>query len=499
MNAPPDTRKAPFRDILAYTSGDGVNSLILNSISAFAMLYFTDALGLDYKLAGLAMGVVTLWDAITDPVMGHISDNTRSRYGRRHPYMLVGGIAAAICYFFIWGIPERFQSPTSLFWYLVVVNLLLRTGITVFSVAYGALGFEICTDYAQRTTLQGARWGFNMFVNLAGPATAHYLFFQDQGDIKGTAIADNYVRMGTVFTIVVMCFAMFVTYATRKHIVDTRHSPEVGGNSPRDFLRDFTQIIFDKIPRTVFIFDAIVALGIVVVASLQMYVYVHFMEFSSAHRSIVHGSTMVGCGLGGLMSSLMVRRFDKKPAICIAVIVAVLANVMLIVIFVTGWLAPGTNYTLPEGTPLLGGWAIPVSMLVFMLFHATYWAGNGVIATISKSMMADASEICKHRHGKLKDGGYSAMLSFVLKASAGIGLLASGYCLAWAGFDVKNEVQTPEAIRDLTLTTFLAGSAIALIAMTVIMRYPVTEEYMRKIKTDLAEAPNSRQSAESAG
>jgi len=113
------SRKAPFRDILAYTTGDGANSLVLNSIAGYAMLYFTDALGMEYKLAAWAMFVATFWDAITDPIMGHITDNTRSRYGRRHPYMLVGGILTSVCYFFIWGVPEFFRQGDMLFWYLV--------------------------------------------------------------------------------------------------------------------------------------------------------------------------------------------------------------------------------------------------------------------------------------------------------------------------------------------------------------------------------------------
>jgi len=75
---PAASSKAPFRHILAYTPGDGANSLVLNSIFGFAMLYYTEALGMDYKLAGWAMAVATLWDAITDPVMGHITDNNRA-------------------------------------------------------------------------------------------------------------------------------------------------------------------------------------------------------------------------------------------------------------------------------------------------------------------------------------------------------------------------------------------------------------------------------------
>lgn len=428
-SAPPS--KAPFRDILAYTTGDGVNSLILNSIFGFAMLFYTEALGLDPKLAGWAMALATFWDAITDPIMGYVSDNTRSRYGRRHPYMLVGGIFSAICFYFVWGVPETFHgSPQALFWYLVVINLLLRTGITVFAVSHHALGFQMCTEYNQRATLQGVKWGFNMLVNLAGPAMAWVVFFPDKGGVEPTTVVDNYLRMGGVFSIAALCLAVFVVFATRKYIIDTRDDLGASPTKRPSFTKDFKDILTDKHPRTVFVFIAVVLIGIVLVSALQMYVYVHFMKFSAAHKSIVHGSTMVACGLGGLLSSLIVRRLDKKPAVCMAVVISVFSNVMLLLIFLTGWLSPGTEYT-------LGGVTIPIAMLVFLVFHAAYWAGSGIMLPIANSMMADISEICKHRTGVLKDGGYSAMLSFITKTSMSIGLLLSGYCLDWAGIKSK--------------------------------------------------------------
>ena len=610
-----DSPKTPFRDILGYTTGDGANSLVLNSIFGFAMLYYTEALGLDPILAGWAMAVATFWDAITDPVMGHITDNTRSRFGRRHPYMLVGGVITAVCYFFVWGVPEAFQgSAQSLFWYLVVVNLLLRTGITTFAIPHAALGFEICTDYTQRATVQGVRWGFNMFVNLAGPAMAWTLFFPDKGGVESTTIADNYVRMGGVFSVAALGFVLFVVFATRKYIIDTSNSREIGGSRPSDFAKDFKEIISDKYPRTVFIFIAVVLIGMVLVSALQMYVYVHFMKFSAGHKSIVHGSTMVACGLGGLLSSLLVKKFDKKPAVCMAVVISVVANAMLLVIFLTGWLPPGAEYTFSEESSLFGGMTIPIAMLVFLVFHAMYWAGGGIMLPIANSMMADISEICKHRTGVLKDGGYSAMLSFITKTSMSIGLLLSGYCLEWAGIksktddrviavvmeetlppttgpvtttptdlgvelalgavrvevapmetrvsasytvtteastlpftirlgldtseppdgtidtyltdsddpskprdihgdvtpgmhqtaemdvrgvldaigaEVKGNVQSPKAIHALAFVTFTSGLVIALLAMVSMLRYPVTREFMEKIKTDLAKASDA--------
>ncbi|OHB54093.1 MAG: hypothetical protein A2Y12_12595 [Planctomycetes bacterium GWF2_42_9] len=113
---PQSATMAPLVDMLCFSLGDGASSLMLNTIWGFAMLYYTNALGLDYKLAGIAMAVAVLWDAFMDPIMGYISDNTRSRFGRRHPYILVGGILLAVTFYYMWTIPHQFNHGHMLFW-----------------------------------------------------------------------------------------------------------------------------------------------------------------------------------------------------------------------------------------------------------------------------------------------------------------------------------------------------------------------------------------------
>lgn len=479
-------RVAPLRDILAYTTGDGVNSLVVNSMG-FAMLYYTEALRLDHALAGLVISIAVFWNAVTEPVMGHITDNTRSRFGRRHPYMLFGGLFTVVCFFFLWAVPQSFRAPPVLFWYLIVLHLLLRTGITVFSVPHGALGFEICTDYTQRTTLQGMRVVFNMLINLAGPAMAWAIFFKDRHDIESTSIASNYVRMGCAFSIAAVAFVFLVVFATRKYVVDTRRLPEIVGNRPREVWRNIRDVLTDRCPRSVFLFIGIVFVGMSLVASLQMYVYVHFMEFSSAERTIVHGATMVAGGLGGVFSPLLVRKVDKKTAVCIAAMVAALASLMLLMLLVPAWIPPGTVYDLPAGLPVLGGRAIPVATLFFLTLHALYWAGNGVLTPVAGSMIADASEVCRYRTGVLKDGSYSAMSSCITKLSMSVGLVLAGCCLNWVGFVIGRETQTPQAVWNLAIVTFVAGAAAALVAMLTLLKYPVTRDCMCKIQEALAE------------
>jgi GPH family glycoside/pentoside/hexuronide:cation symporter len=500
---------------LAYATGDGATSLIMNSIFGFSMLYYTEALGLAPIYAGLAMGVATIWDALTDPIMGHVTDNTRSKYGRRHPYMLLGGLISIACFYMIWVVPKPilggpmlYGCEVYLFSYLVIVNLLLRTGITVYLVAHGALGFEVCTDYNQRTTLQGVRVGLNMAVNLAGPAMAWMIFFRETGEAKAIRVAENYQDMGLWFAIAALGFVLFVVFATRKYIVDTRDRSDIGGGRVGDVYANLKDILLDPYPRTVFIFAAIVMLGIVLVSSLQMYVYDYFMSFASVHKTLVHGGSMVGCGMGGLVAGLVVRRIDKKPGVYLSVIVGCIANAMLILLFLTRIVDPrlsltvfGLNTTATGGLQQWidfvepSGWyvryllsaEVPVAVLVFLFFHAVYWMGNGTMLTIAQSMMPDVSEICRYHTGVLKDGGYAAMLSFVTKLSMAIGLFASGMVLSWVGFEGGDTTPNALVTWDLAITTFVVGILFALVAMSTIVRYPVTREFMENIKQALAE------------
>ena len=124
--------KTSLRTIYGYATGEGAVSLSMNGIANFAMLFYTQVLGLGPKYAGMALSITILWDAISDPIMGHITDNTRSRFGRRHPYILGGGLLLAVSFFFLWFVPAGFSGPTRLFWYLLSLNFIVRTAVTIF-------------------------------------------------------------------------------------------------------------------------------------------------------------------------------------------------------------------------------------------------------------------------------------------------------------------------------------------------------------------------------
>ena len=474
-------RKLTVPQMSVYSLGECANSLVMNGIFGFAMLFYTKALGLDPAWAGLAMSISVFWEAISEPIMGHVSDNTRSRWGRRHQYMLVGGLLMAVCSYLIWTVPGALrESQLAIFWYLVAMNLILRTGLTLFFIPYMALGFEMCTDYEGRSKLQGTRQIFNMAANFAGPAMAWSIFFRDEGGIQATTVEANYHHMGGTFAIATAAFVLLTVVFTFRWHEDTRDAPRTEqAGWLRDFFRDMKEILVDPNPRWVFVFIFIVCAGMVVVSSLQMFVYDDFMKFPAWQKSIAHGGTMVGMALGALLSMGLVKRFDKKGAVLLGGVVSIGCNLVLALLFLTGVMAP-------DATLAAGGIQLPLALILFVVFHAGYWLGNGIMLPTSTAMMADVSEVCQIRTGLNKDGGYSSVFSLAMRMAISFSLIVAGWTLHLIGYQVPKDgkpvTQTAEAIWNLGMVTFVIGAAIGLAALLAIRMYPITRKRLENLR-----------------
>jgi GPH family glycoside/pentoside/hexuronide:cation symporter len=467
--------------MFTYSLGECANSLVMNGIFGFAMLFYTKSLGLDPKLAGLVMSVSVFWEAITEPVMGHISDNTRSPWGRRHPYMLIGGLLMALCSYLIWTVPGFCRgSQMLIFWYLVSMNLLLRTGLTMFFIPYMALGFEMCRDYLGRSRLQGIRQIFNMAANFVGPAMAWVFFFGGKGNTQATTIEANYHHMGGAFAAATAIFVILACIFTIRWSEDTSNAPGTSEHGWfKEFFLEMKPILADPNPRWVFIFIFIVCAGMVIVSSLQMFVYDDFMQFPAWQKSIAHGSTMVGMALGALVSMGLTKRFDKKGAVLIGGAISITGNVMLAFLFLTGFVKP-------DATLAFGGVTLPLALILFVVFHASYWFGNGIMLPVSTAMMADVSEVRRLKTGEVKDGSYSSVFSLAMRMAISFSFIVAGWCLSGIGYQVPKDgravTQTPQAIWNLGMITFVIGAAICLVSLLAIRLYPITRRRLEQLR-----------------
>jgi GPH family glycoside/pentoside/hexuronide:cation symporter len=473
-------KKIKLRDLWGYASGEGASSITVNGIGNFGMLFYTQIMGMSPELAGLALSIATIWDAITDPLMGTISDRTNSRFGRRHPYILVGGIFLALAFLAMWFVPESFQGEKKLFVYLLAINIIIKTAFTVFVVPYTALGFEMCKTYDDRSRLQGVRYGFNMIVNIVFGGLAWMLFFGDQvaADgtvIDGTKIHANYLTMGGVLaasTLLMILFCVFATYKyAEKGLVKEQGEGDGIAGHIKAFIHDLKDVYSDRLVWFVFIFFGLAQFSMMVVSQVQMFTYIEYMQFTSVEKTFVHTGGMVGFMLGSLVLGSLVRRLDKKKTGFLAMAISSFGGLGLLAVFTGGLLEPQANVS-----------GFPIAVAAFGLLQMLWWGGCGVIVPLATAMIADLSEVKKLKTGEVTEGRYAAGFSFFLKAASALGLLVTGYILKSVGYVSGAETQSVETINSLALTTFIAGPILMLLSFIILRLYPVTHQSMNELR-----------------
>ncbi|QHI69811.1 MFS transporter [Tichowtungia aerotolerans] len=465
--------------IFKYAVGDGAFSITMNGMNNFAMIYLTQILGLNPGWAGVAISIAIFWDAVTDPVMGHISDNTRTRWGRRHPYVLVGGLLAAISFFMFWTVPQLLGSAGVIFAAALTFNLMVRTALTVYMVPYTALGFEICPDYEDRARLQGVRFFINQLTNFFAGAMAWPFFFKerlnDAGDmVDGSLLASNYNRFAVIMGIVIVVLVSVCCWGTRQFALDNRNE-EVRGNNLKAFWVDFLAIFKDRLAVKVFIFFVIAQFAMMLMGTTQMFVYIFYMKFSAVEKSIVHGGGMLAFAFCSLNLAKLVTRFDKKPAGFIGMVLAVFGGLGLLAVFRSGMMNP------QQGAFTIFGETIHLSTLVFALLQMCWWGGCGLVVPLASSMIADVAAINEKKTGEQKNASYAAIFTFCSKAAGSIGINICAMLLATAGIVSGAKEQTPEAARNIATLCFICGPIIMISAMVLLRAYPINRNTIKEI------------------
>lgn len=465
--------------IFKYAVGDGAFSITMNGMNNFAMIYLTQILGLSAAWASIAISIAIFWDAVTDPIMGHVSDNTRTRWGRRHPFVLAGGLLSALCFILFWTIPQMLGTPGLIFAAALIINLMIRTALTVYMVPYTALGFEICPDYEDRARLQGVRFFVNQVTNFTFGAMAWSMFFQERIDqagevVDGSLIPSNYLMMAIVLSSCVAILVLICCWGTRRFAIDNR-SDTTHGNNLKAFWVDFSSIFKDRLAVRVFIFFIVAQLAMMFMAQTQMFTYIFYMKFSAVEKTIVHGGGMLAFAFCSLNLSRLVARFDKKPTGYIGMALAMFGALGLLGVFSGGLMSP-------QQTPfMLFGKELHASTLVFAFLQMCWWGGCGFVVPLASSMIADVAAINEKKTGVAKNASYAAVFSFSTKAAGSIGIIICGAIIAAAGIVSGETEQSPEAIRNIALMTFLSGPVVMAIAFVLLRTYPVNRKNIKEL------------------
>ncbi|MYH16783.1 MAG: MFS transporter [Gammaproteobacteria bacterium] len=401
---------------VASGAGSGV---ISNGLSYFLLIYYSQVLGLDPALAGLAMLILLVFDAVSDPVVGRWSDRLKHRLGRRHPFLFAAIVPTALAYYLLWNPPTL--SQTGLFIYLLAVALVLRTALTMHAVPFNALLPEVTTDYDQRTRLlNDAYSGSWFFGTIMAVAMYAYWLADLPSEPPGSGVlrAEGYVQAGLVTGVLVLFFLAFAAFATRS-IIPQLAPPPHRSDSFVEMWREGAATLNDRN------FLAMVASGLMNAAAwgtsmaLWAYMQPYFWGFSTSETSIILASQLLSAALAFTLTPRLAAGREKKPVFIALLLLAIAANTGPVFLELIG--------VFPDmGSPVRFHILVALGVVQVLLIVMS--------SAIGASMIADIVEARELVTGRREEGLLFAVLSFTGKVATGIGAWVAGMLLSLIRF-----------------------------------------------------------------
>jgi GPH family glycoside/pentoside/hexuronide:cation symporter len=462
--APED--RIPFHLKVVYGFGAFVNNTLADAIGRMVIV-LNLGLGMSPALVGLLGALPRLTDAITDPLMGYASDNTKTRWGRRRPYIFVGAISAAIVFTLLWQLPPG-KSEGWYFWYFLAGSLVFFLAYTVYATPWVALGYELTPDYHERTRLMGVQNFLGNIAYMISPYFLAIMYLPRFGDVVTGA---GYLAM--VIAVVVICLGILPAIFLRerfKDIAATEDGKKTGGGIGPiivDFFRGFGKTLSFKPFLKLCVATFLVFNGFILIAAFQSYVIIYYV-FEGDQAA---GSVFVG-------HSGLVQAFSALLVIALVTWLATKIGKRRAFFFSTGMSMIGYAlkwfcYT-PDNPWLI---LIPAPLMAF---------GLAGLFTLMPSMVADVVDADELNTHERREGMYGSIFWWVVKLGQSAALLGGGILLVWTGFDVElGGNQSAEAIRLMRLCDAIIPCIASGVAIWSIATYSITEEKAHEVRLQL--------------
>jgi GPH family glycoside/pentoside/hexuronide:cation symporter len=443
------TNKLPAWRKWMYGSGDLGFSLTSTIVAAYFAIFLTDVVGVRPAVAGIAIGVGKLWDWVNDPVFGYISDHTRTRWGRRRPYLLFGAIPFAIAFTLMWWKPPL-PNDAALVLYYAFVYVLYEAAATMIYMPYFALTPELTSDYDERTSITSVRAFFSIFGSLVA-------FTIPLSIIGGFSPenAQNVLIMGFTFAVISTIPLFFVFFGTRER-------PEfMHQEQPKLF--EALKASFKNRP---FIFSAVIFLftwlSIDILQTMMLYFIKHGVD-QEPNSDLIMGTIFI-IGIFALpLWTWTSRKLNKRLAYIIGMVF--FAAVLLILISLTPY------------TPL----AIILGLCVL--------AGIGVSAAhvIPWSMIPDAIEFGELHTGKRYEGTFYSLISLSQKIASSIAIPLALLMLDVTGYIPNSSQQPASAVTGIRLLVGPVPAVLLSVGILFAILYPLGRERYTQIALELEE------------
>ena len=441
-------------------------------------------------------GIPRFFDALSDPIMGFISDNTTSKWGRRRPYIFAGAILSAILFAVQWQMFEE-NGATYNFWYFLLFSILFIFANTIFSTPLIGFGYEMSSDTKERTRLMGIANSVGqiswMIVPLFWVLIANKDLFESQAD--GVRTLSIYVGFACLlFGILpaLFCKENDVSDAESKAKI-TFKDLAININILWENIKNMTQNMpFMRLCGATFL----VFNGFQMVASFSFFIIVFYMyngSYELAGSVPAMFSILIAFCTAVLIIpvvSWMANKFGKRNAFIISTIISIFGYILKWWGFVV--VDQNTAVLFNDVVLQIGVVKFSLEMPIILLLPIPFMAfGLGGLFTLMMSMTADVCDLDELKNGlPRREGTFGAVYWWMVKIGQSIALALGGLVLSLVGFDAGGATQTLETMNDLRLADIIIPSLTAGLAVWVMWNYSLNEDRVVKIKKELIEASN---------
>ena len=463
MTAPAD--RVPLFHKVVYGIGGFVNNT-LAAASGGMLIVLNLGLGMNPALVGLLGSLPRLTDALTDPVMGHVSDRTRSRWGRRRPYLLLGAVAVGLVYMALWQFPDG-RSEGFYYWWFLVGLIVFFMAYTVFATPWVALGYELTPDFHERTRLMGVQNWIAQFAYFISPWYLAFMYNERlfANEVEGARWLA--IMVGAVAIGLGILPAIFLRERVRAPSAEAS-AKEPAARAVATFFKGVGRTVRVKPFLLLCLATFLIFNGFQLIASFQTYVLIYYV--SGGDQALgAHWAGLSGT-VGFVATILLViplvtwisTRVGKRRAFFISTWIAVAGYAMK-------W------FCLTPELPWLS--LAPAPFMAFSL---------GGLFTLMPSMVADVVDVDELETGERREGMFGSIFWWVVKLGLSLALAGGGFLLNWTGFDVElGGSQAGSALTAMRALDAFVPALLSAVAIWVVHRYPITEESASRVRKTL--------------
>lgn len=436
---------------LGFGIGGAGSGIVANLIGWFITAFLLDVAGIRPAMVGLIFAISLVWDGLTDPIVGALSDRTKTRWGRKRPWLLFGALPFGVTYVLLWLVPDI--SISARFWYYLLMAILLKTMFTVVSVPYTALTPELTKDFDERTKLNFYRFGSTLIGSLI--AVFGHQFIVEQGSSPEQGHLNSAIIWGVVVTVVT-----WITFWTTHE--DKR--PPLTEEEQSTLWQDLKMMFHNK--------PFLIVTGVYFLSWLTL----QFIQ----------------------INLLLYLRYWMNAESQFPIIVFILQVTAVLFLGVWTWVSSKIG---KKNTYIIGAiiWLVALGILfsaqpgqIFVIYWVAFLGGTGVAIAflIPWSMIPDVVDYSELHYGQRREGTFYGMYVFLQKLGLAGVMVISNAVLDLAGYiQISGDefaTQPDNVVMTLRAFVSLVPAAILVLSIPLVIAYPITKEYFEEIQIKLA-------------